>query len=100
MFGMFWYKLVMDSINSLTLAQAYTPEQVARMLQMSKNTVYELIKNGEIVAKKLGKLYRVPASSLSFLFTGMDFDLYKAEAEDKKNLNEINKELKLVRKKM
>lgn len=90
----------MINTNTLTLAQAYTPEQVARMLQMSKNTVYGLIKNGEIVAKKLGKLYRVPASSLSFLFTGMDFDLYKAEAEDKKNLENINREIQRARKAM
>lgn len=90
----------MINTNTLTLAQAYTPEQVARMLQMSKNTVYELIKKGEIVAKKLGKLYRVPASSLSFLFTGMDSDLYKAEAEDKKNLENVDREIQRARKAM
>lgn len=35
--------------------KVYTPKQVASMLQLSKNTVYELINRGEIVAKKLVK---------------------------------------------
>lgn len=78
--------------------KVYTPEQVAEMLQLSKNTVYELISRGEIVAKKIGKVYRVPARSLSFLFTGLDDDLYQAEQEDIKRLPSINKELSGVRK--
>ena len=78
--------------------KAYTPEQVAHMLQLSKNTVYELISRGEIIAKKLGKVYRIPASSISFLFTGLDNDLYLAQQSDKKNLPRIESELKKVRK--
>ena len=78
--------------------KAYTPEQVAEMLQLSKNTVYELISRGEIIAKKLGKVYRIPSSSVSFLFTGLDNDLYLAEENDQKNIPLIEKELKKVRK--
>lgn len=78
--------------------KAYTPEQVAQMLQLSKNTVYQLISRGEIIAKKLGKVYRIPASSLSFMFTGLDKDLYSAEENDKKNLKRIEVELKKARK--
>lgn len=78
--------------------KAYTPEQVAEMLQLSRNTVYELINRGEIIAKKLGKVYRIPSSSISFLFTGLDSDLYQASENDKKNLPLIEKELKKVRK--
>lgn len=37
--------------------KTYTPEQVADILQLNKNTVYDLIKRGEIIAKKLGKVY-------------------------------------------
>ena len=80
------------------LTKVYTPEQVAEILQLSKNTVYQLLSRGEIVAKKFGKVYRIPASSLSFMFTGLDFDLYKAEEVDKQNLDLINKTLKAVRK--
>ncbi len=77
---------------------AYTPEQVAQMLQLSKNTVYDLISKGEIVAKKFGKVYRIPATSLSFLFTGMDEDIYKSQIEDERNVKEINTVLRGVRK--
>ncbi|HVF69563.1 MAG TPA: helix-turn-helix domain-containing protein [Xanthomonadales bacterium] len=78
--------------------KAYTPEQVAEMLQLSKNTVYSLISRGEIVAKKIGKVYRISSSALSFVFTGLDEDLYKKEQEDKKNLSSIKKELSAIRK--
>ncbi len=37
------------------------------MLQLSKNTAYELIGRGELVAKKLGRVYIIPASSLNFM---------------------------------
>lgn len=89
----------MFDTNNLTI-KAFSPEQVASMLQLSKNTVYGLIARGEIVAKKIGKLYRIPASSISFLFTGLDFDLYKAEKEDSKNISRVEKELSRVRKKL
>lgn len=85
-------------INSQVLPKAYTPEQVAVMLQLSKNTVYQLINRGEIIAKKIGKVYRIPANSLSFLFTGLDEDLYKAQKEDLKNLTRVEKEIANIRK--
>lgn len=77
--------------------KVYTPEQVAEMLQLSKNTIYELIGNGEIVAKRFGRVYRVPASSLSFMFSGLDPDLYAAEQQDKASLEMIHEELSKVR---
>lgn len=80
--------------------KAYTPEQVADMLQLSKNTVYELINRGEIVAKKIGKVYRIPPKSLSFLFTGLDSDLYEAEQTDLKQREKIATTLRDVRKGM
>jgi excisionase family DNA binding protein len=77
--------------------KVYTPEQVANMLQLSKKTVYDLISKGEIPAKKLGKVYRIPSSSLSFVFTGLDYDLYVAEKEDLKNIDKVEKAIKQVR---
>lgn len=82
------------------LRKVYTPEQVAEMLQLNKNTVYDLIGRGEILAKKYGKVYRIPKSSLSFMFTGLDYDLYQAEQVDLENLNKIKAELKSVREKL
>ena len=78
--------------------KTYTPQQVAEILQLSKNTVYELIDRGEIIAKKIGRVYRIPISSLSFVFTGLDYDLYKTEQYDLKNLKKIQKEIAKVRK--
>ena len=78
--------------STISDTKAYTPEQVADILQLSKNTVYELINRGEIIAKKIGKVYRIPASSISFAFTGLDFDLYQAQEKDLENLPKIEKE--------
>lgn len=78
----------------------YTPEQVAQILQLSKNTVYHLINNGEIVAKKLGKVYRIPQSSISFAFAGLDEDILNAQNIDVKNLKKANKTIRDVRKKV
>jgi len=75
----------------------YTPEQAADLLQLSKSTVYSLINQGEIVAKKIGKVYRIPASSLSFVFTGLDYDLYQAEKKDFKQIEKIQKEIAKAR---
>lgn len=87
-------------LNTIDTAKAYTPEQVAKMLQLSKNTVYGLINRGEILAKKFGKVYRIPAMSLAFLFTGMDEDIYNAQMVDEKNINEVVDVLRDVRKKV
>lgn len=87
-------------ISNATLPKIYTPEQVAEILQLSKNTVYGLIQRGEIIAKKIGKVYRIPRSSLSFVFTGLDEDLYKAEQEDLKNIDKVHKILVKIRKEL
>ena len=78
-------------------AQVYTPDQVAQILQLNKNTVYELIKKGEIIAKKIGRVFRIPAMSLSFALTGLDEDLYRAEKEDLKLQSKIRQELARTR---
>lgn len=77
--------------------RTYTPEEVANMLRLSKNTIYELISRGEIIAKKIGKVYRIPPSSLSFVFTGLDYDLFKAEQEDLKKIDAIQDTIATVR---
>ena len=84
-------------LSPIDTTKAYTPEQVAEMLQLSKNTVYDLIGRGEIVAKKIGKLYRISAPSISFFFTGLDYDLYLADQEDRKSLTLVENELAKTR---
>lgn len=80
--------------------KVYTPEQVADILQLSKNTIYDLISRGEIIAKRVGRVYRIPAASISFAFTGLDFDLYQAEQEDLKQLPKVQKELSKIKSKL
>lgn len=77
--------------------KVYTPEQVAGILQLSKNTVYGLIRRGEILAKKIGNVYRIPASSLSFVFTGLDYDLIRAQESDEKILPGVQEAVKKAR---
>ena len=75
----------------------YSPEQVAEMLQLSKNTVYNLISRGEIIAKRIGKVYRIPRRSIEFIFSGLDADLADAQNEDQKSLKQVQKELQKAR---
>lgn len=83
--------------SNQSVVRMYTPEQVAEILQLSKNTIYELISRGEIIAKRIGKVYRIPASSISYAFSGLDYDLYMAEKEDLNSLSKIEDELARVR---
>jgi excisionase family DNA binding protein len=85
-----------DDITT-TPTPVYTPEQVAKILQLNKNTVYGLINKGEIIAKKIGKVFRIPAASISFALTGLDYDLYQADRRDKKLQTIIRSALKKVR---
>jgi len=76
----------------------YTQDQVAQLLQVSANTVYKLIEDGEIVAKKLGgRVYRVPQSSIAFVFGGLDIDLLAAQKVDEINLPKVQKLIKNAR---
>jgi excisionase family DNA binding protein len=51
---------------------AYTPQELAALLKMSKDTVYRAIAAGEIKAVKLGRLYRIPVSEVERLFGKSD----------------------------
>lgn len=56
---------------------SYTPEEVAKILKISKITVYELIKRGELAAYRIGRKVRVE---------GADLELYKQKS---KSLNSL-----------
>ncbi|PIQ73574.1 hypothetical protein COV58_01750 [Candidatus Roizmanbacteria bacterium CG11_big_fil_rev_8_21_14_0_20_36_8] len=83
--------------NTNQLPKTYTPEDVSKIYQLSKNTIYDLISKGEIIAKKIGNVYRIPESSLSFVQNGLDNDIRLMEDDDRKNLPFIQKTLKKVR---
>lgn len=44
-----------------------TPEQTAEYLQVNRETVYRYIREGKLVASKLGRTYRIPRRSLDLL---------------------------------
>ena len=44
-----------------------TPEQVAAYLQIDRETVYRYIRDGKLVASKLGRTYRIPKRSIELL---------------------------------
>ena len=43
----------------------YTAQEVAERLKIKKNTVYELIKRGELASSKIGKQLRISEEQLS-----------------------------------
>lgn len=47
--------------------EVMTPEQAARYLQVNRETVYRYIREGKLVASKLGRTYRIPKTSLNLL---------------------------------
>ncbi len=43
---------------------SYTTEEIANLLKISKLTVYDLIKKGELTAYRVGKQMRIDAADL------------------------------------
>jgi len=50
-----------------TEREVLTPEQAADYLQLNRETIYRYIRDGKIVASKLGRAYRIPRASLDLL---------------------------------
>lgn len=48
----------------MTEEQSYTTEDIAKLLKISKLTVYDLIKKGDLVAYRVGKQMRIDAADL------------------------------------
>jgi excisionase family DNA binding protein len=44
-----------------------TPEQAAIYLQVDRETIYRYIRDGKLVASKLGRAYRIPKRSIDLL---------------------------------
>ena len=44
-----------------------TPEQAAHYLQVDRETIYRYIRQGKLVASKLGRAYRIPRRSIDLL---------------------------------
>lgn len=44
--------------------KAYTVNEVAQALQVSRNRIYDMVATGELPALRLGKTIRIPAEQL------------------------------------
>src|SRR5262245_32266153 len=44
-----------------------TPDQAAAYLQINKETVYRYIRDGKLVASRLGRTYRIPKANIDAL---------------------------------
>jgi len=80
------------------LREIFTPEQAAEYLQVDRETIYRYIRQGKLVASKLGRAYRIPKASIDLLlwatrtredislreYTGSEIDEFiKADELDK-----------------
>jgi excisionase family DNA binding protein len=80
-----------------------TPEQAAAYLQVNRETIYRYIRDGKLVASKLGRSYRIPRTSLDLLlwatrtrddiplreYTGAELDQFVSEDELSGTANEV-----------
>ena len=76
----------------MSIPEIFTPEQAADYLQVERETIYRYIRNGKLVASKLGRSYRIPKRSIELLlwstrtrpdislreYTGADIDEFMA----------------------
>jgi excisionase family DNA binding protein len=47
--------------------EIFTPEQAAEYLQVERETIYRYIRQGKLVASRLGRAYRIPKGSIDLL---------------------------------
>ncbi|MFL8672906.1 substrate-binding domain-containing protein [Clostridioides sp. GD02404] len=79
----------MDSLSSLT------PVEVAELLKITKNTVYELIKRGELPSYKVGKKIRVDIKDVEEYINSQKTGKIKDTQFNNKNIS-INNNFKVI----
>ena len=79
--------------------EIFTPEQAAEYLQVDRETIYRYIRQGKLVASKLGRTYRIPRTSIDLLLwatrTREDISLReytRSEISEFMNADELDKE--------
>lgn len=58
----------MNSENSTV----FKVEDIAKMLSISRNTAYELVRSGKIRSVKIGRIYRIPRSAVEDYLNASD----------------------------
>lgn len=67
----------MNRVTFDELPDWLSPAEVCAYLKLSRNTVYELIRTGEIISRKFGRMVRVPKTSLQPMFTSSSCEACK-----------------------
>ena len=82
-----------------------TPDQAADYLQVDRETIYRYIRQGKLVAYKLGRAYRIPRRSLELLLwttrTRQDIplrDYTDSEVADFLRVDELDREAQEITK--
>ena len=72
-----------------------TPEQVANYLQLNKDTVYRYIREGKLVASRLGRNYRIPKENVDLFLLATSTSQMAREAlfSRLESVSERNKEI-------
>ena len=73
-------------VNMERAREIMTPDQAAEYLQIDRETIYRYIRQGKLVASKLGRTYRIPRRSLDLLLwatrTRQDLTLREYSGEE------------------
>jgi len=73
-------------MNMERAREIMTPDQAAEYLQIDRETIYRYIRQGKLVASKLGRTYRIPRRSLDLLLwatrTRQDLTLREYSGEE------------------
>jgi excisionase family DNA binding protein len=59
------------TLGAEDLARAYTVEQVAAMLRISRSTAYKCVETGEIPSLRLRRRIVIPAEAIEALLSGV-----------------------------
>jgi putative molybdopterin biosynthesis protein len=79
-----------------TAGETYTPQEVAAILKIAKNTVYELIKRGELKGFKVGKKVRVNKKDVdAYLNRGSDSPSSRPSASLQPTLTQMEEKPRL-----
>ncbi|CAG9613857.1 hypothetical protein BACCIP111899_03077 [Bacillus rhizoplanae] len=70
---------------------SYTTEEVAKRLKVSKLTVYDLIKKGDLPSYRVGRQMRIDASDLERYITEMKTGKIQADSSSIQVINQTNK---------
>lgn len=49
---------------AVVLREVLTPDEVAALLRVSRKTIYRSIRNGELIAARVGRQYRIPRRNI------------------------------------